>query len=525
MPFGAAPGPEGVRFRLWAPARGRVELELGDTAYAAVAADACGGGGWFELVTHQGAPRYALSLSHRRRARSARPRRRASIPATSMARARSSIRARSNGPTTTGRAALARGGRSTSCMSARSRPTGTFRGVRERLDYLVALGVTAIELMPLADFPGARNWGYDGVLPFAPDASYGTPDELKALVAAAHARGLMVLIDVVYNHFGPEGNYLPRVAPPFFTDRHRTPWGAALNFDGPRQPDGARLLHPQRALLARGIPRRRPAARRRARDRRRLDARLPDRARARACAKVPVGTGMCIWCSRTTATRRADSRATAKRRPLPYTAQWNDDFHHVAHHLVDGRDAAATTPTTRASRFASLGRCLAEGFAYQGERVGVPQRRRGAASRVPRLPPEAFVNFLQNHDQVGNRAFGDRLHRAAPAGALRRRCRDPAARALRRRCCSWARSSAPPRRSCSSATSVASCAAVRAGRRADSRGFQPFDDEAGDPIPDPGARQHSPAAARLDSIAQDPHASWLAAIASCSRCAASGSCR
>src|SRR3954462_7942822 len=111
-------------------------------------------------------------------------------------------------------------------------PEGTFNGVVERLDYLVRLGVTAIELMPVADFPGKRNWGYDGVLPFAPDASYGTPDDLKSLVVAAHARGLMMIMDVVYNHFGPEGNYLPAYAPQFFDESKHTPWGAAINFGG-----------------------------------------------------------------------------------------------------------------------------------------------------------------------------------------------------------------------------------------------------------------------------------------------------
>ncbi len=110
--------------------------------------------------------------------------------------------------------------------------SGKYAGVQQRLDELVELGITAIELMPLSDFPGRRNWGYDGVLPFAPDSVYGTPDELKDLIQSAHARGLMVFLDVVYNHFGPEGNYLHLYAPSFFTDRHHTPWGAAINFDG-----------------------------------------------------------------------------------------------------------------------------------------------------------------------------------------------------------------------------------------------------------------------------------------------------
>src|SRR6266566_8774052 len=109
-------------------------------------------------------------------------------------------------------------------------PSGSFAAAIERLGYLADLGVTAIELMPLADFPGRRNWGYDGVLPFAPDASYGTPAALKALVDAAHERGLMILLDVVYNHFGPDGNYLSLYAPQFFTERHHTPWGPAIDF-------------------------------------------------------------------------------------------------------------------------------------------------------------------------------------------------------------------------------------------------------------------------------------------------------
>jgi len=112
-------------------------------------------------------------------------------------------------------------------------PAGTFSSACERLDYLVDLGVSALELMPVADFPGKRNWGYDGVFTFAPDSMYGGPNDLKELIQSAHQRGLMVLLDVVYNHFGPEGNYLGAYAPQFFTDRHRTPWGNAINFDGP----------------------------------------------------------------------------------------------------------------------------------------------------------------------------------------------------------------------------------------------------------------------------------------------------
>ena len=112
-------------------------------------------------------------------------------------------------------------------------PEGTFRAAIDKLDDLVELGVTAIELMPIADFPGGRNWGYDGVYLFAPDATYGRPEDLKALANAAHVKGLMIFLDVVYNHFGPDGNYLNSYACQFFTDRHKTPWGAAINYDGP----------------------------------------------------------------------------------------------------------------------------------------------------------------------------------------------------------------------------------------------------------------------------------------------------
>ncbi len=112
-------------------------------------------------------------------------------------------------------------------------PEGTFRASIDKLDHLAVLGATAIEIMPVADFPGKRNWGYDGVLPYAPDSSYGRPEDFRALVEAAHSRQMMVFLDVVYNHLGPEGNYLSLYAPEFFTDRYVTPWGPALNFDGP----------------------------------------------------------------------------------------------------------------------------------------------------------------------------------------------------------------------------------------------------------------------------------------------------
>lgn len=284
-------------------------------------------------------------------------------------------------------------------------PQGTFEGVIERLDYLCQLGVTAIELMPVADFPGRRNWGYDGALAFAPDSRYGTPASLKQLVQAAHARGLMVLLDVVYNHFGPEGNYLHTYAPQFFTERHQTPWGAAINYDGPCNRtvrdffihnalywlteyhlDGLRLdaVH---AVIDDSQPHILTEL---------AEAVRQGPAQARHIHLVLENDDNC-------------ARFLQRRQHTPrwYDAQWNDDIHHSLHVLLSGEtDGYYGDYAERPAWF--LGRCLTEGFAYQGEPSAYREgRQRGEDSRA--LPPTAFVNFLQNHDQIGNRAFGDRL--------------------------------------------------------------------------------------------------------------------
>ncbi len=293
---------------------------------------------------------------------------------------------------------------------------GTFSGVESRLDYLADLGVTALELMPVSDFPGRRNWGYDGVLPFAPDAAYGRPEDLKRLVVSAHARGLMVLLDVVYNHFGPEGNYLHRYAKPFFTERHQTPWGAAINFDG----HGSRVVRDffiHNALYwieefhLDGL---------------RLDAvhaiaddSHPDILEELAEA-VRCGPGRERSVHLILENDKNQSRYLVREpsgRPCWYDAQWNDDFHHAFHVLLTGeKDGYYADYATRPAWY--LGRCLAEGFAYQGEPSPYRQHRsRGEPSA--QLPPGAFVTFLQTHDQVGNRAFGERLSMLASEAGLR----------------------------------------------------------------------------------------------------------
>ncbi|MDR6428187.1 maltooligosyltrehalose trehalohydrolase [Variovorax paradoxus] len=284
---------------------------------------------------------------------------------------------------------------------------GTFRAARERLRELAELGITAVELMPLADFPGARNWGYDGVLQFALDASYGTPDELKALVDAAHALGLMMLLDVVYNHFGPEGNYLHACCPEFFDASEHTPWGAAINFDGPGSRtvrdffihnalywveefhfDGLRMdaIHAIRDSSPRHIVQEIREALNAGPARERQVHLVLENDANQASLLARDGNGL----------------------PVAGTAQWNDDLHHAAHVLATGeRDGYyADYADDAAARFA---RALAEGFIYQGQ----PSAFRGGEPRgepSTQLPPVAFVSYLQTHDQVGNRAFGERIH-------------------------------------------------------------------------------------------------------------------
>ncbi|WP_368744511.1 malto-oligosyltrehalose trehalohydrolase [Desertibaculum subflavum] len=294
-------------------------------------------------------------------------------------------------------------------------PEGTCKAAIERLDHLRDLGVTAIELMPLAEFPGARNWGYDGTLPFAPTRAYGRPEDLKQLVQAAHQRGLMVFLDVVYNHFGPEGNYLHRYAPDFFTDRHQTPWGAAINFDAPGSPT-VRDFFVHNALYwleEFHIDGLRLDAVHAIRDDSRPD--ILEELAARVATDLPGRQVHLVLENDDNAARYLARDAAG--RPTRYAAQWNDDIHHVLHVLATGETTGyygdyGSEPHRR------LGRALAEGFVYQGE----PSPHRGGAARgepSAGLPPTAFVAFLQNHDQVGNRAMGERISALADAPALR----------------------------------------------------------------------------------------------------------
>ena len=279
--------------------------------------------------------------------------------------------------------------------------SGGYAGVMAQLPRLVELGITAIELMPLNAFPGTRNWGYDGVLPYAPAAAYGSPDELKALIDAAHGHGLMVLLDAVYNHFGPDGNYLHQYAEGFFNADAHTPWGPAIDF---RQEavqryfiDNALMwLHEYRF------------------DGLRLDAvhaivpnDFLETLRQAIVASVDEGrhVHLVLENEANQAARLADG----------YTAQWDDDFHNALHVLLTGEDEGYYAAFADDAS-GHLARVLGEGFAYQGQ----PDPRghvRGEPSG--HLPPTKFVVFAQNHDQIGNRAMGDRLITQVAPSALR----------------------------------------------------------------------------------------------------------
>ena len=285
---------------------------------------------------------------------------------------------------------------------------GGFAGVERLLPQLAALGITAVELMPVADFAGSRNWGYDGVLPFAPDASYGTPDQLKSLIDTAHGLGLMVFLDVVYNHFGPEGNYLGVYADPFFRDDVTTPWGRAIDFRKPQVRDffANNALYWLQEYRIDGL---------------RLDAThsivpqdwLEDLASIVASHIDPARHVHLV----VEHEGNAAHLLGPERGPLGgYDAQWNDDGHHVLHVLLTGESDGYYVDFAEAPAD-KLARCLAEGFIYQGQpspfRMGNP---RGEPSKD--LPPSAFVLFLQNHDQIGNRACGERLTTLVDRDAL-----------------------------------------------------------------------------------------------------------
>jgi maltooligosyltrehalose trehalohydrolase len=409
MPYGAEITPDGVRFALWAPTAGDVSLVLNDVELP-LSADK---DGWYRVVSAVARPgsRYGYRIDGN-----------LTVPDPASRFQPDDVHGLSlvvdpqsyewSDTSWTGRP-----WEETVLYEVHvgtATPEGTYAGLMNKLDSLRDLGVTAIELMPIGEFPGRRNWGYDGVLPYAPDAAYGSPEDLKRLVERAHELGLMVFLDVVYNHFGPSGNYLHAYAKTFFTERHPTPWGAGINVDGEgSRPvrdfffhnalywleefhfDGLRFdaVH---AIADDGKPHFIEELANRIR------RAIPDR---HIHLVLENEANQARWLD------RDDRRA-----PKLHTAQWADDIHNSWHALLTGENEGyyedyANKPLQH------LGRALAEGFAYQGD----PSPHKDGVIRgepSAHLTPTAFVAFLQNHDQVGNRAFGERLSQLIPPERL-----------------------------------------------------------------------------------------------------------
>ncbi len=290
-------------------------------------------------------------------------------------------------------------------------PQGTFDKIISYLDYLVDLGITAIELMPVAQFPGNRNWGYDGVYPFAVQNSYGGPKGLKRLVDACHQKGLAVVLDVVYNHLGPEGNYLNDFGF-YFSDRYRTPWGNHINFDGPYS-DEVRRYFIENAV-----------------DwftRYHIDALRLDAVHA-----IMDFSAMPFLQELTQIIGQLGRKYNRKLHLFPESAandvrlikspadggygmdaQWNDDFHHALHTVLTGEKDGYYTDFGHIDQMA---KALTHGFVYDGTYSEFRKRRHGNYSGD--LPGQKFIVFSQNHDQVGNRATGDRLIHLVPESAI-----------------------------------------------------------------------------------------------------------
>ncbi len=291
-------------------------------------------------------------------------------------------------------------------------PEGTFAGAAAQLPELARLGITAIELMPVADFPGRRNWGYDGVDLFAPARCYWSPDDLRALVNRAHALGMAVVLDIVYNHFGPDGSYLPRFSPAYLSDRHRTPWGPAVNLDGPGS-EMVRAFFIENALHwiheyhMDGL---------------RLDATHsmvdegPRHFLAELSARVrEEGPARPIHLIAEDHRNLADMLRPESSDGWGLDGVWSDDFHHQLRRLLCGDDDGVYRDFT--GTIPDLVTTLNRGWLFTGEYSIHRGKHRGTDPSG--LPPRSFVFCIQNHDRIGNRAFGERLNHQVDAATFR----------------------------------------------------------------------------------------------------------
>ena len=413
LPFGANPREGGVDFRVWAPGHASVDVVLYGPAAEAVHPLRCVGAGWFagEVQGIGAGARYRYRLdggdAFPDPASRSQP---DGVHEPSEVVDPSAFRWTDGGWKGVPLEELVVYELHVGTFT----PAGTFDAAIDRLDELAALGVTAVEPMPVASFPGERNWGYDGVALFAPQASYGGPEGLRRFVDAAHARGLAVILDVVYNHLGPEGNYLHAfTGGRYFTDRHKTPWGDAVNFDGPdsaavREMVIGNALHWVHEYHVDGL---------------RLDAThaIIDDSPVHVLAELRARVRECLPDDRhfvLIAEDERNERAVVTPEPeggLGLSAVWADDFHHHLRRRLAGDHEAY---------FADYGgsveeivETLRKGWFYEGQTS--PNHGRPRGTPADGLPPTAFVHCIQNHDQVGNRAHGDRLHHAVDFPAYR----------------------------------------------------------------------------------------------------------
>ncbi len=503
MPFGAQLVAEGVRFRFYAPAASTAALVFETDASSRIERTRTlrvAGGGWFEATVAEAGPgtRYAFVLDGAE----------TRVPDPASRYQPSGVHGPSVVVDPHAFAWPADGWTGLPWNEhvfyelhlGTFTPEGTYLAAIEKFDHLAELGITAIELLPVAEIPGARNWGYDGVLPYAPTRNYGTPDDLKTLVAAAHARGIAVFLDVVYNHFGPEGNYLHGYAPTFYTERHQTPWGAAIDVESDDRRD-VRAFFYENALYWLDEFRF---------DGLRFDAVHAiydgaDRLFLKELAAIVherahPGVHLVLENANNEAELLEDGR---------YDAQWDDDEHHALHVIATGEgDGYYADYFSRP--VARLGRTLTQGFGYQGEYSEHEGANRGTPSA--HLRARSFVTFLQNHDQIGNRPFGDRITAIASPEAVRAMAAiyllapSPPMLFMGEE---WGASS-PFLFFCDFEPELAKL--VTEGRRNEFKAFGAFADPASrDRIPDPGARStFEKSRLAWGEIAHPDHAAWLA---------------
>jgi maltooligosyltrehalose trehalohydrolase len=403
LELGATPGPDGVLFRVWAPAATSVDVELTTNA-TLVPLRPAGDGVWSGLVPHA---RPGTLYHYRLNGKDARPdpysrSQPQGVHGSSEVVDPSAFAWHDTAWPGRGLAGLV----IYQCHVGTATPDGTFDSLIEQLPRLKQLGINAIEPLPVAEFPGSRNWGYDGVDLFAPSHVYGGPEAMKRFVDAAHQHGLGVIVDVVYNHFGPDGNYLRDFSPDYFTDRYQTPWGEAINYDGPHSEWVRRLvLDNARYWLNEYHV-----------DGLRLDAThaIYDSSKVHllaeltqtARASLPAGREIVLIAE--THENNIRYLRSVDEGGFGLDAVWADDFHHTLRRYLNGDHEGYYANYT--GTLDEVARCIEQGWLYTGQATPSSHFEEHRGTPAPNQPADQFVYVIQNHDQVGNRAFGERLN-------------------------------------------------------------------------------------------------------------------